>query len=157
MPDGSGLVNSGLLNPDSWEGVLSPAEYPFELETRTATDSAKSDNPAINTMCLAIYSSDAHDSSLTVALITMNSTDAAIAHYGIPEGSLADSGVDYFEQNNRDRDLPIATLDLDGMGAMVVLRMGSNLISLQNGPTSELSQWSTDFMIDLADSLLERL
>lgn len=126
MPDGSGLVNSGLLNPDSWEGVLSPAEYPFELETRTATDSAKSDNPAINTMCLAIYSSDAHDSSLTVALITMNSTDAAIAHYGIPEGSLADSGVDYFEQNNRDRDLPIATLDLDGMGAMVVLRMGSN-------------------------------
>jgi hypothetical protein len=52
-------VNSGLLNPDSWEGVLSPAEYPFELETRTATDSAKSDNPAINTMCLAIYSSDA--------------------------------------------------------------------------------------------------
>ncbi|HIM59197.1 MAG TPA: hypothetical protein EYM41_01200 [Dehalococcoidia bacterium] len=126
MPDGSGLVNSGLLNPDSWEGVLSPAEYPFELETRTATDSAKSDNPAINTMCLAIYSSDAHDSSLTVALITMNSTDAAIAHYGIPEGSLADSGVDYFEQNNRDRDLPTATLDLDGMGAMVVLRMGSN-------------------------------
>ena len=80
MPDGSGLVNSGLLNPDSWEGVLSPAEYPFELETRTATDSAKSDNPAINTMCLAIYSSDAHDTSLTVALITMNSTDAAIAH-----------------------------------------------------------------------------
>ena len=95
-------MNSGLLNPDSWEGVLSPAEYPFKLETRTATDSAKSDNPAINTMCLAIYSSDAHDSSLTVALITMNSTDAAIAHYGIPEGSLADSGVDYFEQNNRD-------------------------------------------------------
>ena len=44
MPDSSGLVNSGLLNPDSWEGVLSPAEYPFELETRTATDSAKSDN-----------------------------------------------------------------------------------------------------------------
>ena len=87
----------------------------------------------------------------------MNSTDAAIAHYSIPEGSLADSGVDYFEQNNRDRDLPTATLDLDGMGAMVVLRMGSNLISLQNGPTSELSQWSTDFMIDLADSLLERL
>lgn len=126
MPDGSGLVNSGLLNPDSWEGVLSPAEYPFELETRTATDSAKSDNPAINTMCLAIYSSDAHDSSLTVALITMNSTDAAIAHYSIPEGSLADSGVDYFEQNNRDRDLPTATLDLDGMGVMVVLRMGSN-------------------------------
>jgi len=126
VPDGSGLVNSGLLNPDSWEGVLSPAEYPFELETRTATDSAKSDNPAINTMCLAIYSSDAHDSSLTVALITMNSTDAAIAHYSIPEGSLADSGVDYFEQNNRDRDLPTATLDLDGMGAMVVLRMGSN-------------------------------
>ena len=126
MPDSSGLVNSGLLNPDSWEGVLSPAEYPFELETRTATDSAKSDNPAINTMCLAIYSSDAHDSSLTVALITMNSTDASIAHYSIPEGSLADSGVDYFEQNNRDRDLPIATLDLDGMGAMVVLRMGSN-------------------------------
>ena len=80
-------MNSGLLNPDSWEGVLSPAEYPFELETRTATDSAKSDNPAINTMCLAIYSSDAHDSSLTVALITMNSTDAAIAHYGIPEAS----------------------------------------------------------------------
>jgi len=126
VPDGSGLVNSGLLNPDSWEGVLSPAEYPFELETRTATDCAKSDNPAINTMCLAIYSSDAHDSSLTVALITMNSTDAAIAHYSIPEGSLADSGVDYFEQNNRDRDLPTATLDLDGMGAMVVLRMGSN-------------------------------
>jgi len=126
VPDGSGLVNSGLLNPDSWEGVLSPAEYPFELETRTATDCAKSDNPAINTMCLAIYSSDAHDSSLTVALITMNSTDAAIAHYGIPEGSLADSGVDYFEQNNRDRDLPTATLDLDGMGVMVVLRMGSN-------------------------------
>jgi len=157
VPDGSGLVNSGLLNPDSWEGVLSPAEYPFELETRTATDSAKSDNPAINTMCLAIYNSDAHDSSLTVALITMNCTDAAIAHYSIFEGSLADSGVDYFEQNNRDRDLPTATLDLDGMGAMVVLRMGSNLISLQNGPTSELSQWSTDFMIDLADSLLERL
>ncbi len=157
MPDSSELVNSGLLNPDSWEGVLSPAEYPFELEIRTATDCAKSDNPAINTMCLAIYSSDAHDSSLTVALITMNSTDAAIAHYSIPEGSLADSGVDYFEQNNRDRDLPIATLDLDGMGAMVVLRMGSNLTSLQNGPTSELSQWSTDFMIDLADSLLERL
>ena len=157
VPDDSGLVYDGIMNPDSCEGVLQPAKYPFELETSTATDSAKSDNPAINTMCLASYSSDAHESSLTVALITMNSADAAIAHYGIFEGSFADSGIDYSEQNSRDRDLIIATVDLDGMGAMVILRVGSNLVSLHNGPTSDNPQWPTDLMLDLADSILERL
>jgi hypothetical protein len=67
VPDGSGLVSGGVLNPDSCEGVLGPAPESFVLKTRTATDTTSADNPVITAMCLAYYSSDtSSDSSLTL-------------------------------------------------------------------------------------------
>jgi hypothetical protein len=40
---------------------------------------------------------------------------------------------------------------------MIALRIGSNLVSIHNGPTSELSLWQEDLLIELAHSVLERL
>ena len=157
VPEGIGPTSSGVLNPDSCEGVLGPAPESFELKTRSATDTASADNPAVAAMCLAYYTSDTSDSSLSVALIVMNSTEAALDHWDILQGSFADSGIEYVEERGPDRDLITATLDVDGMGTMIALRIGSNLVSIHNGPTSELSLWQEDLMIELAHSLLERL
>jgi hypothetical protein len=49
--NGGGMVLGDRINPDGCENVLAPPTEPFELMTRTATDSAKVDNPAVETMC----------------------------------------------------------------------------------------------------------
>lgn len=157
VPDGSGLVSSGFPNPDSCENALPPAREPFELKTRSATDSASADNPAITAMCTAWYVSDVDEHSVSVAVITMNSDEAASAHYELLQSQFVDSGVKFDEQRSRNRDWLTATVDQGGIGAMAIVRVGSNLVSVHNGPTSDQPQWNIDWMLDLADSTVERL
>ena len=155
-PNVSGLFTGTPINPDTCEGVLDPAPESFELETRSASEAAMADNPAILSMCTAIYSSATDENFLTVAVVTMNSTDAALAQYEVVRGDLADNGALFFEQRDLDRDLLAANVNHSGIGVIVVLRSGSSLVSIHNGPSSEQSLWQTDLMIDLSDSVIER-
>lgn len=157
VSDGSGLVSSGMINPDSCDNVLPNPPEPLELKTRSATDYAKADNPAINTMCMAWYVADPDQDFVSVAVIAMNADDAAIAHYAVVHGEFESSGVEIREQKGRDRDWMTAEINQGGIGEMAIVRIGSNLVSVHNGPTSDQPEWNGRWMLDLADSIAEQL
>lgn len=157
VPDGSGLVSSGMINPDSCDNVLPNPSEPLELRTRSATDTAKVDNPAINTMCMAWYVGDADQDFVSVVILAMNSDDAAVAHYAVLHGEFENGGVEIREQKGRDRDWMAAVIDQGGIGEMAIVRIGSNLVSVHNGPTSDQAEWNSRWIHDLADSVAEQL
>jgi len=111
VPDGSGLASSGFINPDSCDNVLPKPAEPLELRTRCATDTAKADNPAINTMCMAWYVGSPDEDFVSVVILVMNSDDAAIAHYAVLHGEFENSGEEIREQNGRDRDWMAVVFD----------------------------------------------
>ncbi len=163
VQDGSGLVNGGfpnpdtLINPDGCENVLAPPTEPFELKIRTATDSAKVDNPAVETMCTAWYTSDVNEHSVSVSLIVMSNEEAASAHYKLLQDQFDVGGIKFDSQRSGSQDWLTATVDQGGIGAMAVLRIGSDLVSVHSGPTSDQKEWSIEWMLEIAHSTLERL
>jgi hypothetical protein len=157
VPDGSGLVSSGFINPDSCDNVLPKPAEPLELRTRSATDAAKADNPAINTMCMAWYIGSPDEDFVSVGVLVMNSDDAAIAHYEVLHGEFENGGVEIREQKGRDRDWMTAEFNQGGIGEMAIVRIGSNLVSVHNGPTSDQAEWNSRWIHDLADSVAEQL
>ena len=127
------------------------------LRTHSATDPASADNPAITAACTTWYTSDTNDNSLSVAVFTMDTEDAALDHYDIVRDSLDEGGISFDEQHSRNRDWLTATADQGGIGTMVVVRVGSNFVSVHNGPSSSESPWQTELMLELAYSVIERL
>ena len=156
ISDGLPLAN-GTINPDSCENVLPPAPEPFEIKTLSATDTAKVGNPDLNTMCTAWYTSDLNEHSASAALITMSSEEAAIAHYELVQGEFAQGGIKFEEKRSDSKDLLTAAIDQGGIGAMAIVRIGPNLISLHNGPTSDQKEWSIDWMLEIAHDTLDRV
>jgi hypothetical protein len=157
VQDGSGLINSGLVNPDSCDNVLPHADEPMEIKTRSATDYASADNPSIIAMCMAWYAGPQDSDSVTVALVAMNSDEAATAHYELLKSEFTTQGIAFDEQTSGSRDWMTAAIDQEGMGSMVVYRIGSNLATVHNGPTSDQPVWDDRWMLDLADQVLEQL
>lgn len=156
ISDGLPLAE-GVLNPDSCENVLPPAPEPFEIKTRSATDPAKADNAAVETMCTAWYSSDVNENSASLSLIMMSDAEAAIGHYDVLRSQFSQGSIEFEEQRSRSQDWLTTTLDQGGIGSMVVLRIGANLVSVHSGPTSDQKEWSSHWMLDLAHSTLERV
>lgn len=156
VSDGLPLAE-GVLNPDSCENVLPPAPEPFEIKTHSATDSAKADNSAVKTMCTAWYASDLNEHSVSVALILMSDVEAAADHYDVLRSQFSQGGIEFEEQLDRTGGWLTATIDQGGIGSMVVLRIGENLVSVHNGPTSDQKEWDSRWMLDLAHSTLERV
>lgn len=147
----------GVINPDSCENVLPPAPESFTIKTHSATDPAKSDNPAVETMCTAWYASDIHEHSASIALIAMNGEDAALDHYDLLKSQFTQGGIKFEEQQSRNQDWLTARIDQGGIGEMVVVRIGSNLASVHNGPTSDQKEWNGRWMLEIAHSALERM
>ncbi len=157
ISDGLPLAGDSTINPDSCQNVLPHPSEPFELKTLSATDGAKADNPSINTMCTAWYVSDLNEHSVSVALIAMNNDEAATAHYELLHNEFSQGGIEYDEQRSGSQDLLTATIDQGGIGAMVVVRIGPNLISVHNGPTSDQKEWNISWMLEIAHDTLDRL
>ncbi len=157
VADGSGLVTSGLVNPDTCDNALPPPHESLELRTRSTTDVAKADNPAIITMCTAWYAGPRGQNFVSIALIAMNSNEAANTHYELLRSQFSDGGVAFDEQSSRNRDWLTAIVDQGGIGAMAIVRIGSNLASVHNGPTSDQPEWNVGWMLDLADRVVEQL
>jgi hypothetical protein len=157
VPDGSGLVSGGFVNPDSCDNVLPPPTEPTELKTHSATDTAKADNPAIKTMCLAWYAGAPGSESVSVGLIVMYEDEDAIDHYALLKSEFADQGITFDEHASGDRDWLTAAIDQEGLGTMVIIRIGSKLLSVHNGPTSDQPVWDTNWMLDMAEQVLEQL
>jgi len=156
VSDGLPLAD-GVINPDSCENVLAHPAEPFELKTHSATDPAKADNPNLNTMCTAWYSSDIHEHSVSIALIAMNGDEASIAHYELLQSEFDQGGIKFDEERSGDQDWLTAKIDQGGIGEMVVLRIGANLVSVHNGPTSDQKAWNAQWMLEIAHSTLERI
>jgi hypothetical protein len=157
VQDASGLVSSGFINPDSCDNVLPKPAAPLELKTFSATDAAKTDNPAVNTMCMAWYVGSPDEDFVSVVIVTMDSDDAAIAHYAVLRDEFENGDVEIREQKGRDRDWMAVILDQAGIGEMTIVRIGSNLVSVHNGPTSDQAEWNSRWIFDLADSVAEQL
>jgi len=87
----------------------------------------------------------------------MNSDEAAIAHYDLLKSEFSNGGITFDEQSSGDRDWLTANIDQEGMGTMVIVRIGSKLASALNGPTSDQPVWDTSWMLDLTDQVLEQL
>ena len=51
----------------------------------------------------------------------------------------------------------MATIDQGGIGAMAVVRIGSDLISVHNGPSSDQKEWHIDWMLEIAYDTLDRV
>ena len=156
-PNAGRIITGTPINPDTCEGVLDPAPESFELETRSASEAAMADNPAILSMCTATYSSATGENFLSVTVVTMNSADAAADHYDIVQSSVAGSGAPFDEKRTGESDFLTVIADQGGIGTIIVLRIGRNMVQVHNGPSSEQSPWQTDLMIELADSVIERL
>ena len=86
----------------------------------------------------------------------MHSDDAAITHYAVLHGEFENGGVEIRGQKSRDRDWMTAELNEGGIGEMAVVRIGSNLVSVHNGPTTDQPEWNSRWLIDLADSIAEQ-
>jgi len=157
VQDASGLVSSGFINPDSCDNVLPQPTAPLVLRTRSATDAAKVDNPAINTMCMAWYVDNPDEDFVSVVILRMNSDDAAIAHYAVLHGEFENGGMEIREQKGRSRDWMAVVINQGGIGEMAIVRIGSNLVSVHNGPTSDQSELGSRWIFDLADSVAEQL
>jgi hypothetical protein len=152
------VASLGMPVPGSeGDNVLPKPAEPLELRTRSATDAAKADNPAINTMCMAWYIGSPDEDFVSVGVLVMNSDDAAIAHYEVLHGEFENGGVEIREQKGRDRDWMTAEFNQGGIGEMAIVRIGSNLVSVHNGPTSDQAEWNSRWMLDLADSVTEQL
>ena len=108
-------------------------------------------------MCMAWYVGGPDEDFVSVAILAMNSDDAAIAHYAVLRGEFENGGMEIREQKGRDRDWMAAVINQGGIGEMAIVRIGSNLVSVHNGPTSDQAEWNSHWIFDLADSVAEQL
>ena len=108
-------------------------------------------------MCMAWYADNPDEDFVSVVVLTMNSDDPAIAHYAVLHGEFENGGMEIREQKGRDRDWMAVVINQGGIGEMTIVRIGSNLVSVHNGPTSDQSEWDSRWIFDLADSVADQL
>ena len=87
----------------------------------------------------------------------MSDLDAAVTQYKTVLDSLVTTFMLFEKERIADGDVLTVVADEGGIGRMIMIRNGSKLISLHNGPTSGASPWNEDLMLDNAYSIFERV
>jgi hypothetical protein len=158
---GSLAISTSAVDPLTCDGVLAPITGDLELSTQAITDSAKSAQPQIVSMCSAMYDSGiAGREFLALALIEFDSADSAVAHYELMKGAFVEAGVPISELNNASDDLidrVSGLMDSDGVGRTTVMRQKAWVISVSVGPTTAESPWIVGDMEMIGKGVLGRV
>lgn len=157
---GASALATGSVDPETCEGVLGSPPATHTLELRSLTQSAQQESQQIEAMCSAVYeTSNPGDPFLTIALIKFDSDTPSIERYDLIKSAFTTFGNPISEVNNADDgalDHFSALIDSDGIGRTTVLRQKNWVMTSSNGPTTADSLWTTDDLLVIGESILER-
>lgn len=150
-------IEWGHIELNDCAGVLYEAQKPYELETETSTRIVQADNPTITSMCTATYQNYTDGNSLSLGIVTLISDEEAIDRYNNIRFSFDVNDISYDALSSEDGDRLTGTVDDDQIGEIIILRIGSTVVTVNNGPVGSRSPWTSEFMRETAYSVFERL
>ena len=162
---GSTAISSAEIDANSCAGVLTDleaeAEGDLSLFRDSLTDSVKSSQPQIVSMCSAMYDTSMPGREyLAVVLMQFESDDSAVSHYDLLKAAYLDTGDAISEVNNSDEgltDVLSVLIDQDGIGRTTVLRQREWLVTVSAGPTMAESPWNVGDIELIGRGVLSRV
>lgn len=162
---GSSAISSAEIVPTSCAGVLSPrdggAEGELTLFRDSLTDSVKSSQPQIVSMCSAMYdTSQPGREFLAVVLMQFESDGSSVDHYELIKSAYMSAGDGISEVNNADEgltDVLSVLIDQDGIGRTTVMRQREWLVTVSVGPTMADSPWKVGDIEAIGRGVLGRV
>jgi len=147
------------IDPFTCDGALQRPELGFRLDSRSNTESARADNPAILSACSATYAS-AEDTGpfMTVGLFTFEDPSVAEAQLQLIRSAMAATGFQFEQAENASRGELILEANSNGIGVMILTTNDNAFVSVHNGPTEDATNlWSIPVMFATARDLARQL
>ncbi|MBT4124952.1 MAG: hypothetical protein HOJ22_09160 [Chloroflexi bacterium] len=162
---GSAAISSAEIDPASCAGVLTDMEAEDEgdisLFRDSLTDSVKSSQPQIVSMCSAMYDTSMPGREfLAVVLMQFKSDDSAVDHYELMKSAYTETGDALSEINNADEgltDILSVLIDQDGIGRTIVMRQREWMVTVSAGPSMAASPWKVGDIEAIGRSVLDRV
>jgi len=154
-----GSLAGAAFDAFSCAGVLQRPGLGVDLNTRSVTAAVQAGTTGLASACTANYSpTNGNGPSLTVGLFNFTSTTFATAHMGIVNRDMAASGLAVSPSSEGDRTELFIFADLGGIGQMIIIKLGTVVASVHNGPTAtEAAVWPSDVLRATAIDLAQRL
>ena len=161
---GASAISSVAIEPENCAGVLTPMEGEDEGDLKlfrdSLTDSVKSSQPQIVSMCSAMYDTNLSGREfLSVVLIHFKSDDSAVDHYELMKSAYTETGDGLSEINNAGQDLVdvlSVLIDQDGLGRTTIMRQREWLVTVSAGPSIAESLWNVGDIEAIGRGVLER-
>jgi hypothetical protein len=155
----AGSLAGAAFDAFSCEGVLQRPGLGVALNTRPVTGAVQAETTGLASACTASYSAaNGNGPSLTVGLFNFTSAITAAAHMGIVNRDMAASGISVSPSSEGDRTELFIFADLGGIGQMIIIKFGTVVASVHNGPTAtEAAVWPSDVLRATAIDLAQRL
>ena len=162
---GSAAISSAAIDAVTCAGVLTPMEDEDEGDLKlfrdSLTDSVKSSQPQIVSMCSAMYDTNLSAREfLAVVLIQFKSDDSAVDHYELMKSAYTETGDALSEINNADEgltDILSVLIDQDGIGRTIVMRQREWMVTVSAGPSMAASPWKVGDIEAIGRSVLDRV
>lgn len=154
-----GSLAGAAFDAFSCDGVLERPGLRVTLNTRPVTGAVQAETTGLVSACTANYSAlSGNGPSLTVGLFNFTNTTLATAHMGIVNRDMAASGLSVSPSSEGDRTELFIFSDLGGIGQMIIIKLGTVVVSVHNGPTAtEAAVWPADVLRATAIDLAQRL
>jgi hypothetical protein len=154
-----------MVGPNSCAGVLTDKEAEGEGELSlfrdSLTDSVRSSQPQIVSMCSAMYDTSLPGREfMAVVLMQFKSGDSAVDHYELMKSAYMETDDAISELNNSDEgltDILSILIDQDGIGRTTVMRQREWLVTVSVGPTMAKSPWNVGDIELIGKSVLDRV
>ncbi len=158
---GSSAISTEVIDPSSCAGVLTEIEGDLSLFRDSLTDSVRTSQPQIESMCSAMYDTSLPGREfLAVVLIQFDTDDSAVDHYELIKNAYIESEDAISEINNSDErliDQLSILIDSDGIGRTMVMRQMEWIVTVSVGPTMAESPWNVGDIELIGTSVLERV
>gem|GEM_PF-1013055 len=162
---GSSAISAAQIDPNSCAGVLTDKEAEGEGELSlfrdSLTDSVRSSQPQIVSMCSAMYDTSLPGREfMAVVLMQFKSGDSAVDHYELMKSAYMETDDAISELNNSDEgltDILSILIDQDGIGRTTVMRQREWLVTVSVGPTMAKSPWNVGDIELIGKSVLDRV
>jgi hypothetical protein len=162
---GSAAISLAAIEADSCAGVLPDLETEEEggltLFRDSLTDSVRSSQPQIVSMCSAMYDTSMPGREfLAVVLMQFKSDDSSVDHYELMKSAYTETGDGISELNNADEgltDVLSVLIDSDGIGRTTVMRQREWMVTISAGPTMADSPWNVGDIEAIGRGVLDRV